>query len=381
MWVVFLKKGKERKVKNNYPWIFKDELEGFVGDGKSGDIASVFSHDKEFLGKGFFNPNARIAVRMITGRDEHIEHVFNQRILRAFEKRKFPTSFYRVVHGEADGLPGLIIDRYGDGFVIQVRCKGMELMKDLIKKVLVENFSPSFIYERGDFETRSDEDLERKNGPLYGKTPERMILTEHDIEYVVDVKRGQKTGFFLDQRMNRFLVRNTDGKKALDLFCYTGGFSLNLAKSGFEVIGVDVSQDAVDTARENARRNSLEVSFEKADVFEFLENCNDRFDVVVADPPSLIKRKEERKRGIDYFKKLVSAISEHLEEGGMMVLCSCAYQMDINLMIESIRKGVEGKGRIWRVEKITFQDVDHPWIAQIPESLYLKCVWARYERW
>ncbi len=381
MWIVFLKKGKERKVKNNYPWIFKDELEDFMGDGEIGDIANVFSYDKEFLGKGFFNPNSRIAVRMITREDEDIEHVISRKILRAFAKRKFPTPFYRVVHGEADGLPGLIIDRYDDGFVMQVRCKGMELIKDLIKKVLVENFSPSFIYERSDFETKSDEDLEKACGTLYGKVPESLILTEHGVEYIVDVKKGQKTGFFLDQRMNRLLVRNADGRRALDLFCYTGGFALNLAKAGFEVIGVDISQDAIDTARENAKRNSLEVSFERADAFEFLENYKGSFDVIVADPPSFIKRKEERKKGIEYFKKLTDIISEHLKEGGMMVLCSCAYQMDINLMIESIRKGVEGKGKIWRVEKITFQDVDHPWIAQIPESLYLKCIWVRCERW
>ena len=381
MWVVFLKKGKERKVKNYYPWIFKDELENFIGDGKPGDIANVFSYNKEFLGKGFFNPNARIAVRMITQFDEDIECTLERRILQAFSKRKFSSPFYRVVHSEADGLPGLIVDKYKDGFVIQIRCKGMELIKDLITKILIKNFSPSFIYERSDFETKSDENLEKRVGPLYGETPEHLILTEHDIEYVVDIKRGQKTGFFLDQRMNRLLVRNVDGKKALDLFCYTGGFSLNLAKKGFEVIGVDVSQDAINTAIENAKRNSLKVHFERADVFEFLESCNDRFDIVVADPPSIIKRKDEKKKGSEYFKKLVSAISDRLRENGMMVLCSCAYQMDVNLMVESIRKGVEGKGIVWRVEKITFQDVDHPWIAQIPESLYLKCIWARYERW
>ncbi len=380
MKVVFLKKGIERKIKNGYPWVFRDEIERVIGEGREGEVSNVFSKDGEFLGKGF-HTRSRISVRMLTSKDEEINADFlKRRIERAFYIRKDLGESYRLVHAEGDFLPGLVVDKYGDGFVVQLRTKGMELLRDEITKALVGLFDPSFVYERSDFETSSDEKLERRKGLLHGKEPEILFVKEHGIVYEVNVKSGQKTGFFFDQRRNRRKVRELPGEKALDLYTYTGGFALNLAASGFEVIGVDKSEDDLEIARRNAKRNGLRVSFIRSDVFEFLETDKSTYDVIVADPPSLIKRKSERKKAVSILSKLVELVSRRLNIGGTFVLCSCAYNIDVSLLVESMRRGVEGKSLFWRITEVTHQDIDHPYIAQIPETLYLKCVWARLEK-
>ncbi len=378
--VVFLKRRKEGKLKNRYPWIFKDEISEVVGEGEDGEVANVFSKDGEFLGRGFHTFESRIAVRMLTSRDEEIDEKFiERRIQRALSRRKGLEGSFRVVHAEGDFLPGLVVDKYNDGLVVQFRTRGMEKLKDLVVGSLVEIFSPSFVYERSDFETHSDESLERRRGILFGREPGEMVISEHGIEYFVDVTSGQKTGFFFDQRANRLRVRNLEGKKALDLYTYTGGFALNLSAAGFEVIGVDKSEEDVEIARKNAERNGLSVSFVVSDVMDFLEGDGGIYDVVIADPPSLIKRKAERGKAVEILSRLTSLVSRRLRIGGTFVLCSCAYNIDAQLLIESMRKGVEGKGLIWRVFDVTYQDIDHPYIAQIPETLYLKCVWAHLE--
>ena len=380
MKVVFLKKGIERKVKNGYPWVFRDEIEEVVGEGREGEVSNVFSKDGEFLGKGF-HTSSRISVRMLTSKDEEINTSFlRRRIERALEIRKGLGESYRLVHAEGDFLPGLVVDKYNDGFVVQLRTKGMELLRDEITEVLAELFKPSFIYERSDFETSSDENLERRRGLLHGKEPEVLFVEEHGIVYEVNVREGQKTGFFFDQRRNRRKVRELSGEKALDLYTYTGGFALNLAASGFEVVGVDKSEEDLEIAKRNAKRNGLRVSFVLSDVFEFLEADDSTYDVIVADPPSLIKKKGERKKAVSILSKLTDLVSERLRIGGTFVLCSCAYNIDVPLLVESMRRGVEGKKLAWRITEVTHQDVDHPYIAQIPETLYLKCVWARLEK-
>ncbi len=371
-----LKAGKERKVKNGYPWIFRDELEDIVGDPENGDVVNVFSHRHEFLGKAFYGSR----LRMITRHDEDINpDFFRSRILMADEKRDFQNPYYRVVHGEADSLPGLIVDRYGDGFVVQLRNAGMERFRWEIVEVLVKDLGAKFVHERSDFESDPGERLERRNETLYGEVPEETVILENDMRFIANLKRGQKTGFFFDQRANRFKVRKLEGKRALDLFTYTGGFALNLARTGFEVVGVDISGPDLELARRNAKMNDLRVEFVESDVFDYLRGEREIFDVIVADPPAVIKRKAERKKGIEFFSRLVEESTGVLKIGGTLVLCSCAYHMDLSSVLESMRRGIEGSGKRWRIIDVTFQDLDHPWIAQMPESLYLKCVWAKLE--
>ena len=374
MTVIFLKDGKERKIKNLYPWIFPDEVKEIVGDEPSfGEIVNVFSSKGEFLGKAFYGRR----IRMIAREDVEIDgKFFKAKIEKALERRKDLGRFYRLFHAEADGIPGLVIDRYGDGFVIQLRNKGVERFRNEIVDSLLDLFKPNFIHERSDFETDLGENVEGRNETLYGKVPEDLRVEENGLLFKVDVVRGQKTGFFFDQRRNRLLVRNLQGKKALDLYTYTGGFALNLALAGFEVIGVDISGYDLEVARENARMNGLNVEFVESDVFDFLRENRNKFDVVVADPPSLIKSKSEKKKAVRIFSELVSLIDDVLRDRGKLVLCSCAHQMDLQSLIESMRKGVEGRKVAWRILNVTYQDIDHPWIAQIPETLYLKCVWA-----
>ncbi len=378
MRVVYLRNGVERKIKNFYPWIFRDEVKEIVGE--EGYIANVFSRKGDFLGKGFFS-KSHITVRMLTSKDEEIdEEFFLRRIRKARLKRNFPDDqSFRLVHAEGDFLPGVIVDKYKDGFVVQFRTKGAEALKEKIVNAILGTTNASFIYERSDFETSSREDLERRKGPLYGKTPEVMTIEENSLKFIVDIAHGQKTGFFFDQRKNRKLVRTLPGKSALDLYTYTGGFALNLAASGFDVTGVDKSEDDIEIARENARINNLKVEFVSADVFEFLRRISRKFDVVIADPPSLIKKKSEKKKAISILSQLTNLVKDVLNIGGIFVVCSCAYNIDMHALIESMRRGIEGEGLIWNILNITYQDTDHPYIAQIPETLYLKCIWARLE--
>ncbi len=384
MRIVVLKKGKERKIKNGYPWIFEDEIKDVVGEHNESRIANVFSYEGEFLGKGFYSSTSHIRVRMLTSRDEKIDKEFLvRRVRRSLERRRsLKLESFRVVHGEADFLPGLIVDKYKEGLVLQIRTKGFEFLKKELIESLKELINPDFIYERSDFETRVDEELTRYVGPLFGEPPEKLIIEEHGLKYVVDLRKGQKTGFFFDQRRNRLLVRNLQGISALDLYTYTGGFALNLSAAGFkEIIGVDVSPEALEVAKENARLNGLKVSFVNADALEFLNGYSGkRFDVVIADPPSLIKRKSEKKKAVMILAELIRCVEKVLKVNGIFVLCSCAYNIDVKLMIEAMRRGVEGAGLLWNIVNVTYQDIDHPWIAEIPETLYLKCVWAKLEK-
>ncbi len=379
MRVVYLKKGVERKVKNFYPWIFKDEIEEVIGE--EGHISNVFSKSGDFLGKGFFS-ESRIAVRMLTSKDEEIdEKFFFSRIKIARSRRPFSDDqSFRLIHAEGDFLPGIVVDKYGSGFALQFRTKGAELLKEEFVNALLQFSNASFIYERSDFGTSSEEGLERNRGLLRGRVPDVMFVEENSLKFLVDIPNGQKTGFFFDQRRNRRLVRNLPGEKALDLYTYTGGFALNLAYSGFEVLGVDKSEGDIEIAKENAKINGLKAEFVVSDAFEFLEGTSEKFDVVVADPPSLIKRKGERKKAISILSNLTRLVKGVLKVGGFFVLCSCAYNIDTSILIESIRRGIEGEGLVWRILNVTYQDTDHPYIAQIPETLYLKCIWARLEK-
>ncbi len=294
---IYLKKGKERKVRNLYPWVYRDEVRKI----EEGDVvADVFSHEGVFVGRGLYSKGARIVWRFLSREYDPIDrNFFVRRVEEALNRRgKINSTAFRVVFSESDFLGGLMVDRYNDGLVIQVRSRGMEEVKGTVIDALTEALSPSFIYERSDMESRRYEGLEPVKGPVLGDVPDRLTITENGINFYVDVVNGLKTGFYLDQRRSREYVADLidEGMEVLDLFSYTGGFSVYAALRGGRVLAVDTKEEALDLARENARLNGVEIRTLRYDAFKFLGETEDVYDVIIADPPAISKRKDERKK-------------------------------------------------------------------------------------
>lgn len=383
MLIVFLKSNRESKIINGYPNIFLDEVRAVEGEEEDGAICNVFSDDFRFLGKGFYS-RSRVAVRMLTTEDEEInEKFFIKRVSLAQSKRSDFGDSYRLIHGEADLLPGVIADRYNDYIAVQIRNTGMEKYKDHLIKAIVEVINPKGIYERSDFLSSTPEVLLRNVGVLYGEVPpEDLYVIEHGIKYKVDIKQGQKTGFFFDQRDSREFVRTLTpkGALALDAFAFTGGFAFNMALAGAKkVIALDKDEDSVNLGRENIKLNNLtNVEFIHTRYEDYMKNYQGPpFDIIVLDPPSLIKKREERKKGFELFQNIVSLSTPHLKSEGMLGLCSCAFAADLEMLIDSLRRAYDSSGKRLQVLGVTYQSKDHPWVLSYPESLYLKCIWVK----
>ncbi len=384
MVIIKLKKGKEKKIINNYPWIFKDEVFELTKDGND-NICNVFSYNDKFLGKAFINYNSNKLLYMLTKKDEKIDiNFFESRILRAYKLRNklYEKPYYRLVNAESDFLPGLIIDRYGKYFSLQIRLKSLEHYKNDLIEILISNFKPHGIFERSDFETLKNENLSRNSGVLYGEIPDQVEIEENGIKYLVDIKNGQKTGFFFDQRASRKYLRNviSEKKYGLDLYTYTGSFALNMAKMGLEVDAVDKSKYDIETAKKNAEINGLKVNFIVDDAFEYIKNIKKSYDIIVLDPPSLIKGRGKIKWVKGFLKDLIRCSLQKIKDKGILVFCSCAYYIDDSIMTEVLRMASGDIGAYLRVLNKTFQEWDHPWILQIPESLYLKCLWIEVNK-
>mgnify|MGYP000938532112 CR=1 FL=1 len=384
MLLVFLKSNREIKIKNGYPNVFRDEIKNVEGKEEDGAICNVFSQDYQFLGKGFYS-KSNVAVRMLTTKDEEIDTAFFiTRVKTALRKREaYFTDSYRLLHAEADQLPGVIADKYGDYLAIQIRNIGMERYKELLITALVEVIKPRGIFERSDFESSQADILTRHVGLLYGELPpDQLIIEEHGIKYKVDIKKGQKTGFFFDQRDSRLWVRKLTPPNALalDAFAYTGGFALNMAKAGAaKVIALDKDQDSVNLGLENAALNKLSnVEFINTYYEDYLKDYKGPpFDIIVLDPPALIKKKEDKKKGLTIFQNIVSLARPHLKKEGILGLCSCAFAADLDLLINALRRAYFESEQSLQVLGVTYQSLDHPWNLFIPESLYLKCLWVK----
>jgi 23S rRNA (cytosine1962-C5)-methyltransferase len=321
---------------------------------------------------------------MLSTDDEEINKDFIKRKLNlASKKRNHLKESYRLFHAEADGIPGLIIDKYLDYFVLQIRNKGVENFKEEIINTLVEIFNPKSIYERSDFESMVEDDIERNVGHLYGEDiPEEIIINEHELKYIVNPAEGQKTGFFFDQRDSRKFVRELTKKEslALDGHTFTGGFAFNISKAGAKkVVAIDKDIESLKIAKKNSQLNNItNIEFINSTYENYMKDYDgEKFDIMVLDPPSLIKKKTERKKGVSIFKNIVELAKPHLKDEGIMGLCSCAYHADTDLLIEATRKAYYGEKTLIQFIGMTYQSIDHPWIIQIPESLYLKCLWMK----
>ena len=380
MYTVTLKRNEEKKVLNGYPWIFANEVQKIEGKDKQGSVAEIKAFDGRYVGKGFINHHSKIIVRMLTTKSEEInKDFFEERIKIADEGRRELgyNDNYRVVFGESDNLPGLIVDKYGDKLSVQFLSLGMEVIKNDIVDILVKRFAPSTIYERSDVAIREKEGLPLKKGVIYGKDETQSVIVENGLKLIVDLENGQKTGYFLDQKENRddlkFYVKD---KTVLDCFCNEGGFSLCAKKYGAkEVTAIDISKTAIELVEKNAELNDLEINTRVADVFEALREyrkSGEKFGVIVLDPPAFTKTADTVKAGYKGYKDINANALKLVEKGGYLVTCSCSQHLTLPLFLQMIKESVFESGVRAKLVELRTQGKDHAVCIGYDESLYLK---------
>lgn len=381
---VRLKPGREKKIKSYYPWVQREEVSGVTGDPESGALVTLESASGEFLGIATYDKSSRFTARLLSREDLPIDGAFFERKLRQALSLRDPvawrTNAYRALFAEADGVPGLIVDRYAGHLAVQIRTLAMDMLKPVWLHVLQEVLEAESIYERSEMAGRKEESLEPKTGPLSGETPDLVEIEEAGLRFLVPIKGGLKTGFYLDQRDNRrkLGVRVQAGEKVLDLFCYTGAFSAAASRSGASVLGVDILPETADLARQNLKLNGLKGTVETANAFEYLESAEpESWDWILLDPPAIAKARDKRDSLKWAVWKLVFNALPALRPGGRMLVCSCSYQMGLTELGETARLAANDRGCRLIVEDVSVQPPDHPYLLQFPESLYLKCLWLR----
>ncbi len=386
--VVILRKGEGRTIKGGGMWIFDNEIEKITGDFSNGDIVAIHDFDGYPLGKGFINLNSKIRVRLMT-RDINcqIDNDFlRQRVKEAWEYRKkvVDTESCRIIFGEADFLPGLVIDKFSDILVVESLALGIDRMKEeillILKELLKEDgISIKGIYERSDAKVRLNEGMERVKGFIGEEFDTNVMIEENGIKFLVDVKEGQKTGFFLDQKYNRLAVQKLcRNARVLDCFTHTGSFALNAAAAGArEVIGVDASQAGINQAERNAILNHMEdkVCFWCRDVFELLpelEEKKEKFDVVILDPPAFTKSRNSVKNAVKGYREINLRAMKLIKNGGFLATCSCSHFMTYELFTETIHQAARNVHKRLRQVEFRTQAPDHPILWSADESYYLK---------
>lgn len=379
-YTIFLKRNEEKRLLAGHSWVFANEVAGIDGKDKNGSLATVRSFDGKFIGKGYINHASKILVRIFIRSDETDEGDFYfQRISACWEQRKKLgyENCCRVVFAEADNLPALIVDKYSDVLVIQCLSLGIHQRKKVIVDALVRIFSPKGIYERSDVSVRSKEGLPQEKGVLYGEVPDEVIIEENGLKMSVDVKNGQKTGYFLDQKENRFTLRRyAKGGKVLDCFCNSGGFSMNAALAAEEVTAVDVSEFALSNVRKNAELNGFtNVHTVQADVFDLLREkkaAGEKYNLVVLDPPAFCKSANEVKDAYRGYKDINILGMKLVESGGYLATCSCSHYMTFPLFEKMLADAAKESGRRVCVMEIKSQAPDHPALLNEEETQYLK---------
>jgi 23S rRNA (cytosine1962-C5)-methyltransferase len=381
MKTVQLKKKEDRRILRGHPWVFSNELERSAEAFSPGDIVEVLDNAGRFVARGYINPRSLIAVRVLTRKQEDLDPAFFRRRISAARSLRSMLQFgesFRAVFSEGDGLPGLIVDKYGDTLVVQSSTAGIDRLLDVIVAALQEEYSPSTILLRNDTATRELEGLALEKKVVLGELSGPVTIEENGVTYQVDVLDGQKTGFFFDQRENRQALKHiVAGKRTLDCFCYVGAWSLNAVRFGaVEVTGIDASQKAVEQAAANAARNGLAARFKTADVFEELrrlEKERERFGCIILDPPAFVKSRAKVREGLKGYKEINLRAMRLLEPGGVLVTCSCSHHIDQDLFTEMLIDAAHSAGRQARLLEMRFQSRDHPMLLAAPETQYLKC--------
>lgn len=386
--VVTLKKGEGRTLKAGGMWIYDNEIESVMGSFENGDVVEVRDFDGYGLGCGYINTKSRITVRMLSRRkDTVIDAAFLERRVRDawnYRKDTIDTSSCRVIFGEADFLPGIVVDKFSDVLVVESLALGIDRWKltiiEALKKVMAEDgITIRGVYERSDAKVRLQEGMELVKGFIGEPFDTKVEIQENRVRYIVDVEDGQKTGFFLDQKNNRAAIhRLCRGKKVLDCFTHTGSFALNAGAAGAEsVLGVDASQLAVDQATENAKLNGLEniVTFRCADVFELLpelEAKGEKYDVVILDPPAFTKSRNSVKNAVKGYREINVRGMKLVRDGGFLATCSCSHFMEPELFAKTIREAAAGAHKRLRQVEFRTQAPDHPILWAADQSYYLK---------
>ncbi len=383
---IVLKKNEDRRIKSGHPWVFSNEIASIDGSRESGIAAELFDAGGGFLGCGYYNPHSLISFRLLTKKREDIDSVefYEQRIRAALavRTRVYPgMKTFRAVYGESDFLPGLVVDKYADYLSLQILSAGMERRSTVLIEALQDVFAPTGIIARNDVSVRILEGLEEKVELLYGEIPELVEMEENSLRFLVNLRSGQKTGGFLDQKENHQVLQSLcKDKDVLDCFCYAGSWAVHAGKYGAaSALGIDISARAVEQATANARLNGLSdrVSFEECDAFDRLRTLKHEgrsFGVVIMDPPAFVKNKKNIAEATKGYMTVNRRAMELLEPGGYLITCSCSYHMGREAFRDVLTQAARQAKREVRLVATCAQAADHPVLLSFPESEYLKCL-------
>jgi 23S rRNA (cytosine1962-C5)-methyltransferase len=382
---IVMERGEDKRIRAGHQWIFSNEIREICGEKKPGEAAEIYDAGGAFIGVGYYNPHSLIAARVMAKSRVDIDAAdfYRDRIATALALRRllYPgLETFRLVYGEGDFLPGLVLDKYDDYLSVQFLTCGMEMRRELITGVLHELLAPLGIVARNDVSVRSLEGLMDAVEVLHGELPEHLEIEEHSLRFRVDLLRGQKTGHFLDQKDNHLLLKErSKGKKVLDCFSYSGSWGIHAAAFGAaEVTCIDISKRAIDLALENAALNGFDriVKCEEADAFERLRSLKsegESFDVVVLDPPAFVKSRKVLKEAMKGYHTINRRAMELLRPGGYLITCSCSYHMERDMFRNLLANAAQQAGREMRLIKVRSQAPDHPVLLAMPETEYLKC--------
>lgn len=382
---VRLKKNEDKRIREGHLWVFSNEIEDSPQAKGEGEIIELEDYKGNFLGKGYFNRHSLITIRILSyQKDEKIDkNFFFKRIEQAlkYRQRIYPQlSSYRIVYSEGDFLPGLIIDKYEKNLVLQILTLGMEKFEEDIIQACESLFSPARIVLRNDTSFRELEGLVQGVKIIKGDVEKPALIEEFGLKSFVDLKEGQKTGFFFDQKENRLMgVIYAKDRKVLDCFCYTGAWGITAAKNGAKgVLGIDSSQKSLELAKKNAKLNEIDklCTFAKGDVFEVLRGLvqkDEKFDMVVLDPPAFVKSKSKLVEGMKGYKDINLQALKLLGKGGILISCSCSHNLSKDLFMEIIKSSAKDAHKTLRLIEFRTQAKDHPILLSMPETEYLKC--------
>lgn len=385
---VYLKRNEGRIISAGGLWIFDNEIDKIEGSYNNGDIVEVVSYKDDFIGKGYINDNSKIRIRLLTRNpnEEIDDDFFISKFKAAWDYRKkvIDTKCCRIVFSDSDRLPGLIVDKFNDVLVFEIDTLGMDIRKKqlvtcLLKVLNEDNLDIHKVYERSDARVRELEGLQREKGFLSEEFDTNILVDEYGVKLKVNIADGQKTGYFLDQKTNHFAIRDLcKDKKVLDCCTHTGGFALSAAKVAKEVIGIDASDLAIKQAEENSRLNNyINTKFIVSDVFDYLteaEKNNDKYDVIILDPPAFTKSKNSVKNASKGYKEINYRAMKILSNGGILITCSCSEYMPKDLFQKIILSAGNDAHKRLKLIEVRSQDRDHPIILGNNVSEYLKCM-------
>jgi len=385
---VLLRSGEDRRFRSGHPWAFSNEIlmDAETKALPAGSLAVLRAPGGEQLGVVTFNPHSLIAARLLTSNPEaNIDALFLGRRLAqavALRDRLIGVPYYRLIHAEADGLPGVIVDRFGDSLVVQVNCAGMDALTSVLLEALESELAPKTIVLKNDSPVRELEGLKREVTVVKGSAEGAIELIENGAKFVADLSAGQKTGWFYDQRDNRrFMARFAKDANVLDVYCYSGGFGVLAAKEGAKAVTcIDRSAAALDAAREAASLNGVDktVTFEKSEAFDALEKLGGtharKFGVVICDPPAFVKSRKDLKTGAQGYRKLVRLAAPLVSRGGFLFVASCSHLVDAPVFADQVRRGLRDAERNGRILRTSGAALDHPVHPALPETAYLKAL-------